>query len=461
MTRSPPRLPADAPVYRVARPAAGQSAGSEQATAGVRRTGAQAGLPSGPERLPPALRQTATPPRVPVASGEDLDGFFGRRQPDAAAPSSDASVAARGAPRRSRHDLHLPARPTTPEISGQVLASISTDGHKRTAWNNRVTPSVEHRLQLDPVRSALQAQGIDLTAGGGAANEQPRNSTLTALLEEPEREAHRLLQGLTDEDMEPAHKAAFMASIIRQKLQEVEAVNKEGTPLTTEASGPLNAGQSQHLEVPRKLAQPAGTSKISAARESGAMSAMAAHYAIAVFQVPAEKAAFVSRVVAYPAAREFQLKLQKLSDLHGPSAVALVHKMFDPAWMLEKSGAASHHRGALVDALLHLPQDHEVMKRLVNAAKSPEVMASECATIETTMASYFKSHEKNGFLHHALERLKGNDYEPVDTGGRSIILNRSDPRDPPAPGGGAYADAPPADTALQWLRSLHPLSDRL
>jgi hypothetical protein len=159
---------------------------------------------------------------------------------------------------------------------------------------------------------------------------------------------------------------------------------------------------------------------------------------------------------------QFQLKLRSLSEHQGPLAVALVHKLYPPTWVVQQSArkdaegnprtqgpAPMIHRQCLIDALTQQPEG--VMQRLVDAAANPDpdAMAKACKEIDDATPELKRRRSE---LRHALSRLQGHDYEPAHSGSRAAVLNNApDVHDLPATT--AYAGAPAADEALRWLRS--------
>jgi hypothetical protein len=230
------------------------------------------------------------------------------------------------------------------------------------------------------------------------------------------------LQGLSDADVPPLDRAFFMASMLREQLGQEEAVGAAS----------------------RTLAQPAGPSpreKTLAVIEGGQLVRLAAAYAGKALGLSPENTELLrQRSSATQTGREFQSKLRELSERQGPLAIALVHQLYPPGWIAEeganetrqgkakpKNAEPRDQRKALVEALVRT--EPGVMQRLIDAAHNPHpgALVGVRAGIEATMVGDRRL--KNN-LANALERLQGR------TGAKR-----------------AYVSAPPADQALQWLRS--------
>jgi hypothetical protein len=370
-------------------------------------------------------------------------------------------------------------RAKTPLLLHTVAQKGGQRRHKERALD-LIKKSVHQALQDPARRQALQAEGIALRTND--LDEQgrlvERDRKLTPLLEAAANKALTHLAGLSDADMSRLDRAVFMAAIIREQLGQVMAVDEQGRPLYAVAADPLDRGESAALQVPRRLAQPKNSHPTQAAvAEGGRLTSLAAAYADEVLELDtkdAERLRQRATGTGVSSVMRTQLRLRDISDQQTPLAVALVHKLFPPAWVAQRSATKdaegklktsdctpTKHRLALINALQKLPEG--VMDRLLAAAASPDpdAMAQECKNIEDAMAApglKFKAGDTHFpmYLHHALMRLQGYDYEPADTAARARLRNNApDARNPPAP---TYAGAPPADEALRWLRSKAPAS---
>jgi hypothetical protein len=371
----------------------------------------------------------------------------------------------------------LPVLPTSPQLIGPMRAEIKTKNRGQKSTENlalnHIEASVRHALQDPALRQALQAQGIVLHTNELNEQGQLKERKLTPLLEAAGNKARTYLAGLSDADMSPLDQAVFMTAIIREQLGQVMAVNEQGQPMTAVVEDPLNPGESAALQAPRRLAEPeshASYEKKKANSESGQLQRLAADYAGAVLGLDGEHIEHLRQRAIGGGATQlqaFQLKLRDLGNHQGPLAMALILKLYDPVWVAQqvsrkdvdgnpkvRETTPTNHRQALIDALLRLPEG--VMPQLIAAAGShdPDAMAQACKDIETAAVDTALKARLHfpGWLHHALERVQGRDYEPADTGGRANILNNApDVHMPPA--STAYAGAPPADEALRWLKS--------
>jgi hypothetical protein len=360
----------------------------------------------------------------------------------------------------------LPVLPTSPQLIDPILKEIRKKPEYQKSRQERALKRIEesgrYALQDPALQQALRARGIVLHRNELNEQGQPKQRELTPLLEAAANKALAHLAGLSDADMPALDRAVFVAAIIREQLGQVMAVNKEGQPLTAA------------LQVPRRLAEPedpgSSIAKAAAVAEAGQLQRLAAAYAVEVLRLDTNDATRLRQratVASVSGLLQFQLKLRDLSRHQGPLAVALVHKLYPPAWVAQqiaakdaegnikaREDASGNHRLALIEALQKLPAG--VMDRLRAAAASPdpEAMSKACKEIEDAASEL----EVGGpDLRHALMRLQGRDYEPAVIGRRALILNNAlGRRMPPAPT--AYAGAPPADEALRWLRSNGPSS---
>jgi hypothetical protein len=424
------------------------------------------------------------PPRIPELPDGLMDvlGTQSLQQPDAgnrAGADDDNEIRPRSDPpalpgRQERPQIPageassrptLPVLPTSPQLIDPILEEIRKkpkyQKNRQERALKRIEESGRYALQDPALQQALRARGIVLHRNELNEQGQPKQRELTPLLEAAANKALAHLAGLSDADMPALDRAVFVAAIIREQLGQVMAVNKEGQPLTAA------------LQVPRRLAEPedpgSSIAKAAAVAEAGQLQRLAAAYAVEVLRLDTNDATCLRQrpTGPNPGQLQFQLKLRDLSQHQGPLAVALVHKLYPPAWVAQQNAAKdaegntknrenapSAHRQVLVEALKQLPEG--VMDRLRAAAASPEpdAMAKACKEIQDAASTLNMRPER---LRHALRRLQGHDYEPADSGGRANILhNAPDRRNPPAPT--AYAGAPPADEALRWLRSKPPSS---
>jgi hypothetical protein len=361
----------------------------------------------------------------------------------------------------------LPVRPTSPQLIDLRQAEIKTKNDRSNInFQNKtliiIKESAREALQNPTLRQALQAEGIalytnDLDAQGRLVE---RERELTPLLEAAANKASTHLAGLSDADMSRLDRAVFMAAIIREQLGQVMAV-----------SNPPGSGESIAPQVSRRLGQPAGSAgKARAISEGGHLHYLAAAYAGEVLELNTIDAGRLRQRATGVSApqRAFQLNLRDLSEHQTPSAVALVHKLYPPAWVSQQAARKNaegnpkvpnttpmNHRQALIAALLRLPEG-VVMQQLRDAAANPDpdAMATACKEIEDAASQL---NVGGTYLRHALMRLQGHDYEPAHLGRRTRVINNApDRRMPPAPT--AYAGAPPADEALRWLKSKAPAS---
>jgi hypothetical protein len=374
----------------------------------------------------------------------------------------------------------LPVCPTSPQLLVPMQEETAKKkGEQKRVENiarTRIEESAREALRNPAQQQALQDKGIalrtnDLDAQGRLVE---RDRKLTPLLEAAANKALTHLAGLSDADMSRLDRAVFMAAVIREQLGQVMAVDEQGLPSNAAAADPLNPGESAALRAPRRLAEPESRERYGvrkASAESGQLQRLAAGYAAHAARGlnTIEATHLRQRATGTNATRQqaVQLKLRDLSEHQGPLAVALVHKLFPPAWLTQQASdkdvdgnpktpnSKPHgHRQALIEALQRLPPD--VMDRLRAAAASPdpEAMAKACKEIEDAASELGVG---GADLRHALMRLQGRDHEPAVIGRRGLILNNAlGRRMPPAPT--AYAGAPPADEALRWLRSNGPSS---
>jgi hypothetical protein len=273
----------------------------------------------------------------------------------------------------------LPVRPTSPQLIRPMRAEINIKSSGQKSMENlalnRIEASVRHALQDPALRQALQAQGIVLRKNELNEQGQPQERELTPLLETAANKALTHLAGLSDADMAPLDRAVFMAAIIREQLGQVMAVNEQGQSLSAVAAGPLNRGESEAPQAPRRLAQPqtlAMSAKRRAGSEGGQLQSLAAAYAAAVLGLDTNDAARLRQLATghgAPALLQFQLKLRDLSDHHEPAAAALVHKLFPQQWLAQqdapkdaegnpkhRNSTPTSHRQALIGALQLLPR---------------------------------------------------------------------------------------------------------
>jgi hypothetical protein len=155
---------------------------------------------------------------------------------------------------------------------------------------------------------------------------------------------------------------------------------------------------------------------------------------------------------------ELQMRLHQLGQRHGPQAIALVHQLWDPQWVVaenrtkdaagqpqSKNSTPTDHRNALLQALMLLPecnaQGQPLMPRLIAAAHDDTALKTLCQEITDTTGPALKKMNRSlqNHLVHALRRLQGLPYVP-----QGAV--------PVAPGRG-YTGATAANTARLWLQS--------
>jgi hypothetical protein len=355
----------------------------------------------------------------------------------------------------------LPAQgqPSTPQLIARLQANIEgmTDrGNKSRSKTALATIQRSIQAALDALtsqeRQAFSQQGIAL-----------QGRTLTPLLEQGLQRAEQALEGLGEQDMSAFDRAQLMAAVVREELGLVHLVDRDGQHVMR-TLGNADTPQTQPLNAQR-LGQTVALGDASPAQKSqaGSVGGQLGHLAaLAAAQHCGLDAADTQRLHAMTTqhtVRNFQRRLHQLGQRHGPQAMALVYKLWDPTWTTAQASSRDaagqpkmrnaiplNHRDGFLHAMMLLPQRNaegaSLMPQLIAAAGDTAALAALCDHIaHTTRAALGEIHENQpAQLHHALRRLQGLPYAPQQN---------ANPID-------SYAGAPPANTAYLWLQNLAP-----
>jgi hypothetical protein len=377
-------------------------------------------------------------PLIEPASADDV------QQSDVPAPVQTAGPSATNA---------CPSPPHTPELIAARTAAIEAkrdrgQRHFQKTALQRIQESAKVALNSNTaIQERLFAQGIEVA-----------QRTLTPLLQQGVREARRHLAGLSAADLPIFQQVRFMTVLIREQLSCIPAIDKDGVPeirIDNREQPPVTATNAQGQPLPRHLAQPLYLNTTSRQRaiatvEGGLLNSLAADFAAHLHGMHssnnADDIALLNASTKQYAYRNFSLSLRDMAERQGPKALALTQQLFDAEWIQQESGdkdsqgnkkaknvVPGSHRNAWIAIITH--QAPGVIERLQAVAHDPLALGALCNQIGNDPT--FGDAHVLAYARHALSRLQGADYVP------QRLSSDVSPH---------YANAPPANTALLWLR---------